>query len=312
MVRRGPWIVLLTLGTACFQGAPEASSSDALSADALSSDAPPTALSSCGDGEIRPLVEECDPPGPGCTTSCLTCDAPAVMAADGHCWEALGDGPYPTARDTCAGRRGGHIASPNSADEVEGPLAGFLESGAWYFLGLRDELVDGDWSYTTGEAPLAIPWATDEPDGGVDESCVVATPDGWRDVGCTAIAKAVCEREPPSLRPETGSAYRRDHARRDWYAARDGCPYGGDPSVITDADELEFLRATLPPGADCAWVGGTVGLDRVPEWIGPGGAASLPWAAGEPSQIGCLCVSAAGLAVRTCSNPREALCEIEP
>lgn len=265
----------------------------------------------CGDGEVREHVEECDPPGPTCTSSCLTCASPNVISPDGHCWELTSVGTYAAGHAACVIRPGGHVASPISAEEQNGPLTAMRAlADDQVFVGLGDARTDGTFLYATGETAGVPPWAISEPNGGTDENCVAAGTDGWLDLACAGPRATACEREAPIVRPTTGTAYRRDFATRDAFAAASGCAFGGGPAILADADELAFLQLTLPVGADCGWVGGSVGLDGVLQWIAPGGASTLPWAPGEPSQIGCLCVSAAGLGVRGCDNLRETLCEI--
>ena len=242
-------------GTCSFSGSADAASVDAPTLPDVDAGPP-----RCGDGTIREHVEECDPPGATCTSSCLACAPPAVIASDGHCWELTGVGTYTSGHAACVVRPGGHVASPISAEENNGPLVMMRAlADDQVFVGLGDARTEGTYVYSTGEGTGSIPWAISEPNGGDGENCVAAGGAGWLDLDCGGPRATACEREAPIVRPATGTAYRRDFATRDAFAAASGCAFGGGPAILADADELAFLQLALPAGADCAWVGGSGG-----------------------------------------------------
>ncbi len=243
------------------------------------------AVPACGDGVVRPHVEECDDgnrrDGDGCSAQCLACktgDESLVWPNNGHCY-ARHDQPatWDEARLACA-RDGGDLATLNT--EPERTEAARLVSGnlgVWVGrrrTGLALFWVTGDQS----EPTLEKYWG-DAHDGQGDRKggdragdCVSLsggdnTPWGARP--CDEPRPFLCEIVAPVIRPGDNHAYRILHRAVTWPQAVALCQtFGAQLAKPDDADENGFvagqlalsywLGARLRPGSkQFAWQDGT-------------------------------------------------------
>uniref|UniRef100_H0VVN5 Mannan-binding protein n=1 Tax=Cavia porcellus TaxID=10141 RepID=H0VVN5_CAVPO len=87
---------------------------------------------------------------------------------------------------------GGTVATPRNAEENKAVQEVAKDN---VFLGITDEVTEGQFMYVTGGRLAYSNWKKDEPnDYGTGEDCVILKTDGtWNDITCTAAFLAVCE-----------------------------------------------------------------------------------------------------------------------
>jgi serine/threonine-protein kinase len=251
----------------------------------------------CGDGDLRPQVEECDDgntrDGDGCTSACLRCDENATSFAgpDGHCytWHER-PAPWHAALASC--RAGGaELATFSRGSEVEivrDRLPAGRTAASWIGLGPRPAgAAAGQLSWVTGEPLGFAVWGAGEP-ARTTGVCVRRLPvegpgagtaspanrsaelGAWAAGDCGEALPFVCERAGWRVREETGHAYRLFGARVSWAEAARACAARGAHLVtITDAEEQAFVAALTTLAA---WIGATE----------PSPAEGLRWVTGEP------------------------------
>lgn len=116
---------------------------------------------------------------------------------------------YADAEAHCASNfAGGHLASPNSAQEwtdlqaAVQATAGCAGDTCTYYLGINDIAVEGDYVLANGDALTfaPIPWGPSDPDGGAQD-CLwslagYGSSNNWVDVDCVVNTMSfVCEYE---------------------------------------------------------------------------------------------------------------------
>uniref|UniRef100_A0A8C7A632 C-type lectin domain-containing protein n=1 Tax=Neovison vison TaxID=452646 RepID=A0A8C7A632_NEOVI len=85
----------------------------------------------------------------------------------------------------------GTVASPRNANENKA-IQDVAKSTA--FLGITDEVTEGQFMYVTGERLTYSNWNTGEPNDASGEDCVTILEDGlWNDISCGIPHLAVCE-----------------------------------------------------------------------------------------------------------------------
>ncbi|KAM6156695.1 mannose-binding protein A-like [Erethizon dorsatum] len=86
----------------------------------------------------------------------------------------------------------GTVATPRNAEENKAIQEVANDS---VFLGITDEVTEGQFMYVTGGTLAYSNWRKDEPnDHGSGEDCVVLQTNGlWNDISCTSAYLAVCE-----------------------------------------------------------------------------------------------------------------------
>ncbi|XP_004765355.2 mannose-binding protein C [Mustela putorius furo] len=85
----------------------------------------------------------------------------------------------------------GTVASPRNAEENKA-IQDVAKSTA--FLGITDEVTEGQFMYVTGESVTYSNWNTGEPNDASGEDCVTILEDGlWNDISCSIPHLAVCE-----------------------------------------------------------------------------------------------------------------------
>lgn len=99
--------------------------------------------------------------------------------------------PFPKVKALCAGL-GGTVAIPRNAEENKA-IREVAKGNA--FIGITDEVTEGQFMYVTGGRLTYSNWKKNEPnDYGSGEDCVVIVDDGvWNDISCQSSFIAVCE-----------------------------------------------------------------------------------------------------------------------
>uniref|UniRef100_A0A2K6U902 Mannose-binding protein C n=1 Tax=Saimiri boliviensis boliviensis TaxID=39432 RepID=A0A2K6U902_SAIBB len=99
--------------------------------------------------------------------------------------------PFAKVKALCAGLRA-TVAAPKNAEENKA-IQDVAKGVA--FLGITDEVTEGQFMYVTGGKLTYSNWKKDEPnDHGSGEDCVILQTDGlWNDISCTSSFLAVCE-----------------------------------------------------------------------------------------------------------------------
>lgn len=84
------------------------------------------------------------------------------------------------------------VATPKNAEENEAIRDVATDS---VFLGITDEVTEGQFMYVTGGRLTYSNWKRDEPNNyGSGEDCVILLKDGvWNDISCSSSFQAVCE-----------------------------------------------------------------------------------------------------------------------
>jgi cysteine-rich repeat protein len=188
----------------CGDGVVQAGVEECDDGNALDSDACPSTCRAarCGDGLVEADIEFCDDANDidddGCDTSCTPCGRdPAALGrtfdpATGHCYFGYPEMTWAEAEADCV-VRGGYLAT--IANEAENEVVRRV-LGRNLFIGFRDLEVEGEWSWSNGEASTFTRWAGGEPnDYGTGEDCAEMYPSGdWNDNYCTNRRPYVCER----------------------------------------------------------------------------------------------------------------------
>jgi hypothetical protein len=156
----------------------------------------------CGNGVVDP-GEGCDPPGPGCTTSCQkarSCTEPGAVISqvNGHCYFALASAvSFTDALAACPA--GTHLATLDEIAESETGSLAVGGSDAW--IALRAATTQGNYLWTVGteifNAQRYHGFASDEPNESIAPPlCARITPlQGWKDRSCDSLYLPLCERE---------------------------------------------------------------------------------------------------------------------
>lgn len=87
---------------------------------------------------------------------------------------------------------GATVATPRNAEENKAIQEVAKDN---VFLGITDEVTEGQFMYVTGGRLAYSNWKENEPnDHGQGEDCVLMRSDGlWNDISCMATCQAVCE-----------------------------------------------------------------------------------------------------------------------
>ncbi|XP_045293789.1 mannose-binding protein C [Leopardus geoffroyi] len=99
--------------------------------------------------------------------------------------------PFFKVKAQCAELQG-TVATPKNAEENKAIQD---MAGSPAFLGITDEVTEGQFMYVTGGRLAYSNWKRDEPnDHGSGEDCVILLQDGlWNDISCSSSFLAVCE-----------------------------------------------------------------------------------------------------------------------
>lgn len=169
----------------------------------------------CGNQYKCPYGQVCVTPD----DTCIPYPAPPMGQAPGagqcgilhveqHTYLACGlAGTFPQARNYCQSTFAGFDVARLQSAAQHTALAGFLTGGRGW-LGLRDVMVEGTYTWVDGQALAygstlgSTPWCTAQPDngGGAQEDCVelvggAGTNDCWADVDCLLADRGVlCSR----------------------------------------------------------------------------------------------------------------------
>ncbi len=176
----------------------------------------------CNDGTVIAGEEACDDGNPvdtdGCTTRCQrgqVCAATnaslaagdrfATDPATGTCYVSFDDDiATSAAAQTACIASGGHLVTITSAGEQT--LAASVQNTSQNpWIGATDAVVEGTFTWITGEAFAFTHWAANQPDNAGDEDCTALLSVGnapagevsrWNDVGCDNTgftAGRICE-----------------------------------------------------------------------------------------------------------------------
>jgi hypothetical protein len=159
---------------------------------------------SCGNGVLE-AGEECDPPGPSCTTTCrnkrpCTEAGGLVSPVTGRCYFVTAASVnYTNALNACP--TGTHLATPNQPSETEIALK-VVTADSWIALRAPAGLSSFAWDVVgvKFDAQRYHGFASPDPDQPTSPSCTVvskgdARGDAWRDRACTDQHPALCERD---------------------------------------------------------------------------------------------------------------------
>nr|XP_035945693.1 mannose-binding protein C isoform X2 [Halichoerus grypus] len=98
--------------------------------------------------------------------------------------------PFSKVKALCAELQG-TMATPKNAEENEA-IRHVAKNVA--FLGITDEVTEGQFMYVTGGRLSYSNWKTNEPNDSSGEDCVTILEDGlWNDISCHSSFLAVCE-----------------------------------------------------------------------------------------------------------------------
>lgn len=114
----------------------------------------------------------------------------------GHCYRLhLERINWSNAKQACESA-GEHLAVVTSVGEqvIVGGLASRNAVGSW--IGATDSVIEGTYTWVTGEPWSFTAWTNEEPNGSTYENCAETTVLGmWNDVLCTALRTYICESE---------------------------------------------------------------------------------------------------------------------
>jgi cysteine-rich repeat protein len=273
----------------------------------------PTAVPAvCGDGIVRPGVEECDDgntdDGDGCTRSCLRCGGSAdqvVWGSDHACYTRHAVAATWSAAQKACAAIGANLVVLNGEPETAMLRERFLrDGGPGYWLGARDFSNHAEYDWLSGNpSPGRRRGAFDyifnpaqlvgkEP---LPRGQCIALGARAEAADCDSPHPFLCERLPWIVRPETQHAYRLVWAVGPWQDARELCAgYGGHLATLLDQGEDGFVSARF---AGDVWIGGSRPRGGVWRWITGEPLAFARFAEGEPDVVrdldACLVVSSA-------------------
>ncbi len=226
------------------------------------------AFAACGDGLVWEGVEDCDDDSPECQ-ACLAC-AGASDPVTGSCYTLVADLLTRDAAANACAFADGHLARFEGDAEwaAVAPLWSDPFDPTW--IGLRRE-IDGvdQWIWDTTEPLVERRFFAGEPNdsGGVEDCVDASTAEGlWNDSTCDRTLRFLCEREPWTIDPATGHAYRVRYRRRTWVEATNDCAAVGAHLVsITSQTEQDFVQSMPHPSG---WIGGFQGPQEGPfNWV---------------------------------------------
>lgn len=272
----------------------------------------------CGDGELRPGVEECDDGNldnaDDCSSQCLRCDYPAAaitVGADGHCYSRH-EGPVPLASavDACTAV-GGQLATFESAAQSDAVAAELLAGASTvYWLGLR-----AAWYWIDGTPFLFTSWAAGEPSNSTADRAAAQRSDAqWEVYRQDSPLGFLCEVAGWTLRPDDGHAYRASYQAVSWATAQSRCEEaGGHLAIIADSDEAVFVEERFPAPM---WVGARAEMGSTEfRWIDDQPLDFERWLPNEPATDGsaasCASSQAIGWRGNDCAMLLPYLCEAD-
>ncbi|MFX0183436.1 MAG: lectin-like protein [Candidatus Hodarchaeota archaeon] len=184
--------------------------------------------------------------------------------------------------------QGGHLVTITSFEENDfvSTLAG--SNDIW--IGLTDELNEGDWQWITGEMCNFTNWNSGEPnDAGAGEDYVEMLSDGsWNDAGPPGTPGEsyyyVCEWDDIGAKTTfNGHEYQLINISKTWHEAKKDCEArGGHLVTITSSKENEFVSNLA--GSFWIWIGLTDELNEGDwQWVTGESVTYDNWGLGEPN-----------------------------
>ncbi len=272
-------------------------------------------LATCGDGQVRKNVEECDPASPDhgdmCTPPCLLCAGPGSHYRLKHCFTLHAEtATAADARAVCQAE-GGDLWTVTTAEEGSEASTKLSLSGP-YWLGLLTSDTGSSW--VTGEDFEFANFAAGEPQPASRCVALVAagSADLWQSNACETKLSFVCERVAASVLLPSNHAYKVNTAAVTLAEARERCARDGAALVaLESAEERNFVAARIDGSV---WVDATEQSEGTFVW--PNGAAVdvAAFQQGQPDDTdgtqGCLILGPARRFADTrCDQLRAFVCE---
>jgi hypothetical protein len=244
---------------------------------------------SCGDGHVRIGVEDCDPPGSSCPSTCRSCDpqGAALQFADadsGRCYRRFNEADTADVAAQVCRDRASYLAVLHTQPEwakVEAELQNTENcQGCSLWVGLA-KVGENPLSWFTGEPFSFTRFEFPEPNPDLD--CTVQTrgtgssSTTWVSRDCATAADGfVCEEDGWVILPDTHHAYRVFPYFGTWDESREGCAGlgAGRAHLATITTEAErTLLADLNYRGYRPWIGAN-DLDTEGQYT---------WITGEPA-----------------------------
>ncbi|MDQ3367505.1 MAG: C-type lectin domain-containing protein [Myxococcota bacterium] len=184
----GITVVVLALGAGCSFEAPASGTPDGAR---MPDDAGPTLLDAAADAAVVPpdaVVKICAP-------AYVTVPAAQTLSKYRRVQVQT---TWTIARAGCQAD-GGHLVIPETATEAVAVYAFLdpLNSSPYYWAGITDPELDGQWTTVTGQPFANIPWGSDDPDQRTGEVVILVGSSGaFYDWFPTGSQEYVCECSP--------------------------------------------------------------------------------------------------------------------
>jgi Lectin C-type domain len=92
----------------------------------------------------------------------------------------------------CAGD-GAHLVVIDDVVELTALQIYAPKRNGFFWVGLTDEAVEGEWRTSKGEVASYLPWKKGQPDGGTTANCALLADNELVDFGCSGGYPSVCE-----------------------------------------------------------------------------------------------------------------------
>ncbi len=192
---------------------------------------------------------------------------------------------------------GAHLASCFTEAEVN-LLASVFPGETSYHIGLSDLAEHDHFVYLDGSSPTgSLPWATNEPDNGNGEHCVVYAQEKIQDVYCMELHNYVCQTGPGTCAPnfdtnpnaacpdgwqywQEGCYWFEHEATKSWQDALDDCKAKHELSKLVEI-QSESEQLFLAHHAEALRETDMMTNDATKFWIGLESGAAEAWADGQ-------------------------------
>ncbi len=182
--------------------------------------------------------------------------------------------------------RGGYLVTITSQEEndfIEG-----LHGSNIIYIGLTDEVTEGEWQWVTGEALTYTNWNTGQPDnsgGAQNYGLIFGSANGlWSDAPGTVAIYYVCEFESQEISGTfKGHEYILITDLQTWINAKIDCESrGGHLVTITSQEENDFVTNLIK--SDTVWIGFTdESIEGSWHWITGESVTYTNWGQNEPN-----------------------------
>ncbi|MEZ4361824.1 MAG: lectin-like protein [Kofleriaceae bacterium] len=145
-----------------------------------------------GSSNVPPDASEPDAPPDAAVPQCASFQTiPGAPATSRY--RQLAVSRTVAAQRTACGDEGGHLVVIDSAAEAAAVEAFAVTRGGFFWIGLGDAAVEGEWMTEKSQPAMYLAWDRTQPDGGVGESCVLQGMERFFDFRCDAEYPSVCE-----------------------------------------------------------------------------------------------------------------------